>query len=161
MPCRVIDRDEDLHIDLRLGPKLDERRRWVDRGLRQRHLPKPLHHLGAQCVWVPKPPANSQRAIVKLWKAKAAMTGGHLRYLSWGKGLDGTDAVIFDRDGPVDRQAFVQRARSDGHQLRGMVSLDAGDRLDWRGFLPRLMAPFETHIGTRVDRLGAVHHDTA
>src|SRR5919106_786285 len=84
MPRRVIDRDENLHIDLRLGPKRDERRRWVDRRLRQRHLPKPLHHLGAQGVWVPKPPANSQRAIVKLWKAKTATTGGHPRGLARG-----------------------------------------------------------------------------
>jgi hypothetical protein len=161
MPRRVIDRDEDLHIDLRLGPKRDERRRWVDRRLQQRHLPKPLHHLGARGVWVPKPPANSQWAIVKLWTAKAATTGGHLRYLSRAMGLDGTDAVLFDRDGPVDRQAFVLRARPDGYQLRGMVSLDAEDRADWRRFLPRLMAPFEADVGSRVDWLRAVHHDAA
>jgi type IV secretory pathway VirD2 relaxase len=40
-----------------------------------------------------------------------------------------------------------------------MVSLDAGDRADLRRFLPRLMAQFEADVGTRVDWLGAVHHD--
>lgn len=45
-----------------------------------------------------------------------------------GKGLEGTDAALFDRDSPVDRQAFIQCARQDGHQRHGMVSLAAGDR---------------------------------
>jgi type IV secretory pathway VirD2 relaxase len=74
--------------------------------------------------------------------------------------VDGTDADLFDRDGVVDRQAFIQRARHDGHQLRVMVSLDAGDRADLRQFLRRLMTQFETDIGSGVDWLGAVHHDT-
>src|SRR5512132_3322873 len=85
----------------------------------------------------------------------------HTNYLRQGKGLEGTDAELFDRDGPVDRQAFIQRARQDGHQLRGMISLDAEDRADWRRFLPRLMAQFEADVGSPVDWLGAVHHDTA
>jgi hypothetical protein len=82
----------------------------------------------------------------------------HTNDLRQGKGLEGTDADVFDRDGPVDQRAFVQRARPDGHQLRGMVSLDAGDRADWHRFLPRLMAQFEANVGSRMDWLGAVHH---
>jgi type IV secretory pathway VirD2 relaxase len=109
---------------------------------------------------VPPPPAHSQGAVVKLWLAKASTTGVHTAYLRQGKGLEGADAELFDRDGPVDRHAFVHRAREDGHQLRGMVSLDAGDRADLRRFLPRLMAQFEADIGSRVDWLGAIHHDT-
>ncbi len=50
MPRRVFDRDEDLHIDLHLGPKRDERQRWMDRRLRQHHLSKPLTQLGARGV---------------------------------------------------------------------------------------------------------------
>ncbi len=110
---------------------------------------------------MPKLPANSQGAIVKLWTANAHTTGMHTNDLRQGKGLEGTDAELFDRDGPVDRQAFIQRARQDAHQLRGIISLDAGDRADWRRFLPRLMAQFEADVRTRVDWLGAVHHDTA
>jgi type IV secretory pathway VirD2 relaxase len=98
--------------------------------------------------------------VVKLWLAKASTTGVHMAYLRQGKGLEGADAELFDRDGSVDRQAFVQRARQDGHQIRGMVSLDAGDRADLRRFLPRLMAQFEADIGSRVDWLAAIHHDT-
>jgi hypothetical protein len=120
-----------------------------------------LNQLGARGIWVPPPPANSQGAIVKLWLAKATTTGVHTAYLRQGKGLEGTDATLFDRDGPVDRHAFVHRAREDGHQLRGMVSLDAGDRADLRRFLPRLMAQFEADVGSHVDWLGAIHHDTS
>src|SRR5262252_5864371 len=141
MPRRIINRSDDLHLDLRQGPKTGERQRWMDRRMRQHHLAKPLAQLAARGVWVPKPPANSQGAIVKLWTANAHTTGMHTNYLRQGKGFDGTDEELFDRDGPVDRQAFVQRARQDGHQLRGMVSRDAGERADLRRFLPRLMAP--------------------
>jgi hypothetical protein len=161
MPRRFLNRDDDLQLDLRQGASSAERLKWMQRAQRQQRLPKPLNQLGARGVWVPPPPAHSQGAIVKLWSAKASTTGVHTAYLRQGKGLKGTDAELFDRDGPVDRQVFVHRARQDGHQIRGMVSLDAGDRADLRRFLPRLMAQFEADIGTRVDWLGAVHHDTA
>lgn len=161
MPRRIIDRSDELELDLRQGPHSSERGKWMQRAQRQQRLPKPLNQLGARGVWVPQPPANSQGAIVKLWLAKASTTGVHTAYLRQGKGLDGADAELFDRDGPVDRQAFVQRARPDGHQIRAMVSLDAGDQADLRRFLPRLMAQFEADIGARVDWLGAIHHDTA
>jgi len=129
--------------------------------MREHHLSKPLRQLGARGEWVPMPPPNSQGAIVKWWTANAHTTGMYTNDLRQGKGLEGTNVDHFDRDGPVDRQAFVQRARQDGHQLRGMISLDAGDRADWRRFLPRLMAQSAADVGTRVDWLGAVPHDTA
>jgi hypothetical protein len=161
MPRRILDRSDDLQLDLRQGPQSPERVKWLQRSQRQQRLPKPLNQLGARGVWVPPPPAHSQGAIVKLWAAKASTTGVHTAYLRQGKGLEGTDAELFDRDGPVDRLTFVQRAKADAHQIRGMVSLDAGDRVDLRRFLPRLMAQVEADIGARVDWLGAVHHDTA
>jgi hypothetical protein len=160
MPRRFLNRDDDLQLDLRQGASSPERLTWMQRAQRQQRLPKPLNQLGARGVWVPPPPARSQGAVVKLWLAKASTTGVHTAYLRQGKGLEGTDAELFDRDGPVDRLAFVHRAREDGHQLRGMVSLNAGDRADLRRFLPRLMAQFEADIGSRVDWLGAIHHDT-
>jgi hypothetical protein len=146
MPRRFLNRDDDLQLDLRQGASSPERLTWMQRAQRQQRLPKPLNQLGARGVWVPPPPARSQGAVVKLWLAKASTTGVHTAYLRQGKGLEGTDAELFDRDGPVDRLAFVHRAREDGHQLRGMVSLDAGDRADLRRFLPRLMAQFEADI---------------
>jgi hypothetical protein len=161
MPRRFLNRDDDLQLDLRQGASSPERLKWMQRSQRQQRLPKPLNQLGARGVWVPPPPACSQGAIVKLWLAKASTTSVHTSYLRQGKGLEGADAELFDRDGPADRHAFVQRAREDGHQLRGMVSLNAGDRADLRRFLPRLMAQFEADVGSRVDWLAAVHHDTA
>ena len=156
MPPRILDHDEDLQLDLRQGPQASERGKWIQRAQQSRRLPKPLNQLGARGVWVPPPPANSQGAVVKLWTAKASTTGVHTTYLRQGKGLDGADADLFDRDGPVDRQTFVHRARQDGHQIRGMVSLDAGERANLRRFVPRLMAQFEADIGSRVDWLGAI-----
>ena len=160
MPPRILDRDEDLQLELRQGPQASERGTWMQRAQQSHRLPKPLNQLGARGVWVPPPPATSQGAVAKLWTAKASTTGAHTSYLTKGKGHDGADADLFDRDGPVDRQAFVERARQDGHQIRAMVSLDAGERADLRRFVPRLMAQFEADIGCRVDWLTAVHHDS-
>ena len=160
MPRRFLNRDDDLQLDLRQGASSAERLTWMRRAQRQQRLPKPLNQLGARGVWVPPPPAHSQGAVVKLWTAKASTTGVHTSYLTQGKGRDGADADLFDRDGPVDRQAFVHRARQDGHQIRAMVSLDAGERADLRRFVPRLMAQVEADIGSRVDWVSAIHHDS-
>ncbi len=125
-------------------------------------LAKPLNQLGARGVWVPVPYKNSQGAVVKLWTAKASTTGAHTSYLSHSKGLDGADAALYDREGqPLDRQAFIQRAKTDGHQLRGMVSLDAGDRADLIAFAKRWLQQMATDIQSPVDALFAVHHDTS
>src|SRR5215510_7880743 len=109
MPRRFLNRDDDLQLDLRQGASSPERLTWMQRAQRQQRLPKPLTQLEARGVWVPPPPARSQGAVVKLWLAKASTTGVHTAYLRQGKGLEGADAELFDRNGPVDRLAFVQR----------------------------------------------------
>jgi MobA/VirD2-like, nuclease domain len=161
MPPRILDRDDDLRLDLRQGPRSDERGKWIQRAQQAHRLPKPLNQLGARGVWVPTPPANSQGAVVKLWTAKASTTREHAGYLSKGKGLAGADAELYDRDGTaLDRPAFIQRARQDDHQIRAMVSLDAGHRADLVEFARRLMRQMEADIQSPVDALFAVHHDT-
>jgi hypothetical protein len=159
--AHFLNRSDDIQLDLRQGPKTGDRQPWMQRHMQAQRLPKPLNQLGARGVWVPPPPPHSQGAIVKLWTAKASTTGVHANYLSRGKGLDGADAVLFGRDGPVDRQAFIHRARQDSHQIRAMISLDAGDRLNLQGFVQRLMRRFEADIDAPVSYLAAVHHDTS
>jgi hypothetical protein len=80
MPRRIIDRSDDVHLDLRQGPKTGERQRWMDRRMRQHHLSKPLKQLGARGIWVPQPLADSQGAIVKWWTANAHTTGMHTNH---------------------------------------------------------------------------------
>jgi len=161
MPRRLIDHSEDLQLDLRQGPQASERGKWIQRAQQSHRLPKSLNQLGARGVWVPPPPSNSQGAVVKLWTAKASTTGAHASYLSQGKGRDGADATLYDQDGqPLDRQAFIQRARDDGHQIRAMVSLDAGDRADLKSFGQRLLQQLHTDIRAPVEALYAVHYDT-
>jgi MobA/VirD2-like, nuclease domain len=161
MPPRILDRDEDLQLDLRQGPQASERGKWIQRAQQSHRLPKPLNQLGARGVWVPQPPTNSQGAVVKLWTAKASTTSAHAGYLSKGKGQDGADAELYNRDGqPLDRQAFIQRAKTDGHQIRAMVSLDAGDRADLKSFGQRLLQQLHMDIRSPVETLFAVHYDT-
>jgi hypothetical protein len=124
-------------------------------------LAKPLAQLGARGVWVPPPPARSQGAVVKLWTAKASTTAAHLSYLRQGKDVHGADAPLYDAQGqPLDRQAFAHLARGDGHQIRGMVSLDAGDRADLVRFGQRLLQQVAADIRSPVDAAFAVHRDT-
>jgi hypothetical protein len=162
MPRRIIDRDDELHLDLRQGSQSDARVPWMRRQMSAQRLSKPLSQLGARGVWVPEPPKTSQGAVVKLWTAKASTTAAHTTYLSQGKGRDGADAALYDREGqPLDRQAFIQRARTDGHPLRAIVSLDAGDRTDLISFATHWLQQLETDIQSPVDALFAVHHDTS
>jgi hypothetical protein len=161
MPRRILDRDEDLHLDLRQGPTSADRVPWMQRHMSAARLAKPLAQLGARGVWVPPPPARSQGAVVKLWTAKASTTAAHLGYLSKEKELDGADAQLYNAQGqPLDRQAFTQLARADGHQIRGIVSLDAGDRADLIRFGQRLLQQVAADIQSPVDAAFAVHRDT-
>jgi hypothetical protein len=148
MPRRVITHDDEIKLDLRRG--------FIQRAQGMHQLAKPLRQLSPRGVLVPEPPKGSQGAVVKLWTAKASTSKAHAGYLSRGKGVDGTDAEIF---GP-DPQGFVTRATEDSHQIRGMISLDAGDRLDLKGFIERLMAQVQRDLGAPIDWLAAVHHDT-
>jgi hypothetical protein len=148
MPRRIVTHDDEITLDLRRG--------FIGKAQGMPHLPKPLRQLGARGVVVAPPPEGSQGAVVKLWSAKVSGTRGHLRYLAEGKGVDGVDAEVFGHD----PQGLVTRAREDTHQIRGMVSLDAGDRVDLKAFMTQLMTQVERDVGARVDWVSAVHHDT-
>src|SRR6266511_1874874 len=152
---RFVDRDDDLHPDLRT---------WFMRraqGMRPR-LPGNVRQLGARGVVVPLPPAGSRGAVIKSWLAKPSTTGAHLRYLQHGKGLDGQEADLFTREGvSVDRRTFARDAADDPHQYRLIISLVDGDRMDLTAYTQRLMRQVERDLLGPVDWIGATHRDTA
>jgi hypothetical protein len=148
MPRRIVTHDDEIQLDLRRG--------FIGKAQGVPRLPKPVRQLGARGVLVPEPPKGSQGAVVKLWSAKVSGTRGHLRYLAEGKGVDGVDAELFGHD----PRGLVERARDDTHQIRGMVSLDAGDRVDLKAFMTQLMTQVERDMRAPIDWVSAVHHDT-
>jgi hypothetical protein len=151
MPRQLITHDDEIRLDLRRG--------FIERAQGMHRLAKPLRQLGPRGVIVPPPPAGSQGAVVKLWSAKVSGTAAHVSYLAKGKGRDGADAEVF---GP-DLQGLLHRAKFDTHQIRAMVSLDAGDRVDLKPFIERLMVQVaqDVHAPQSLDWVAAVHHDTA
>jgi hypothetical protein len=152
MPRRTIDRDEDLQLDLRLG-----------------HMRRQQYTLGTRlptttrlAVSFPTPPPDSRQAVVKAWGASPDTTGPHVRYLTHGKGTDGTDTTLFTTQGYVlNTHPFIQDAQHDPHQYRLVVSIpDAGD-LSLTRFVQSWMRQVSRDIQEPVDYLAAIHRDTA
>jgi type IV secretory pathway VirD2 relaxase len=121
----------------------------------------PVRWLDARGPYVPAPSPQSRGAIVKIWPASASTTAAHSRYLTRGKGIDGTDAPLFDSHGlGVDRQTLAQRAAGDAHQFRLIVAARAVLGFAWDTFTRDWMAQVSTDVQTDLDWFGAVHHDT-
>ena len=112
-----LDRPEDLYLPMEA--RRDRVRFFAQKAIHRHRLPAPVRRLDARGPYVPAPSLQSRGAIVKIWPASASTTAAHSRYLTCGKGVDGTDAPLFDAQSlGVDRQAFAQRAASGPHQFR-------------------------------------------
>jgi hypothetical protein len=155
----VLDRPEDLHLPMEA--RRDRVRFFAQKAIHRHRLPAPVRRLDARGPYVPAPSPQSRGAIVKIWPASASTTAAHSRYLTRGKGVDGTDAPLFDAQGlGVNRQAFAQRAASDPHQFRLIVAVRAVPGFAWDTFTQQWMAQVSRDVQTALDWLGAVHHDT-
>jgi type IV secretory pathway VirD2 relaxase len=159
MRHRFIDRAEELHPPMQT--RADRVRFFAQKAIHRHRLPAPVRRLDARGPYVPAPSPQSRGAIVKIWPASASTTAAHSRYLTRGKGQDGTDAPLFDGHGlGVDRQAFAQRAAGDAHQFRLIVAAREVPGFAWDTFTRDWMAQVSMDIQTDLDWLGAVHHDT-
>jgi type IV secretory pathway VirD2 relaxase len=159
MPRRFIDRSDELHLPMQT--RADRVGFFVQKAIHRHRVPAPIRTLDARGPYVPTPSPQSRGAIVKIWPASASTTAAHSRYLTRGKGLDGTDAPLFDAHGTaVDRHAFAQRAETDRHQFRLIVAAREVPGLAWDTFTRDWMAQVSTDVQTPLDWLGAAHHDT-
>jgi hypothetical protein len=156
MPRRVIDRPDDLQLDLRQGHvQRAQQHAW-------HRVPRHLRQLGARGLVVPPPPAGSRGVVVKGWLAKASTTGPHLRYLTHGKGTDGADTTLFGSQGFVrDPRDFIRAAQADPHQFRWVVSAVDGDRLQLMRYTQALMRQVERDVQRPLEWLAAIHRDTS
>lgn len=112
--------------------------------------------------------ARARRVVIKSRIVRLAGRGGegariHLRYLQRDgvtrEGLPGT--LYGASDDAVDGKAFHERARSDRHQFRMIVSAEDGAHYeDLRPLTRRLMARMEEDLGTRLDWLAVDHFNT-
>jgi type IV secretory pathway VirD2 relaxase len=113
---------------------------------------------------------HAQRVVVK---ARIAPTRGknpgkairqHLAYIERdGVDRNGHKGQMFGSAGNVDREhvdAFAERCESRRHQFRFIVSPERGGDLDLERYTRDLMRRMEHDVGTRLDFVACVHHDT-
>lgn len=87
----------------------------------------------------------------------------HVRYISRaGAGKDGEKAVLFDRDQEgADGLAFFKACQDDRHHFRMIVSPENGHAIaDFQGYVRAVMGTIEGDLGTKLQWIAAVHHDT-
>jgi hypothetical protein len=147
--AHYLNRDDLLRPDLRLGH------------VRRQQGGMARLRSGGTAASVPRPGPDSRAAVVKVWGASPGTTGRHLRYLTRGKGTDGTDTTLFKAQGFVrDPQAFTQAAVQDPHQYRMVISVLGGDALSLVRFTQALMRQVERDLRQPLDYIAATHRDT-
>ncbi|ADG11007.1 DUF3363 domain-containing protein [Caulobacter segnis] len=113
--------------------------------------------------------ASNRRVTVKArivrhagGRHRAAPLAQHMCYLKReGVTKDGAPAVMFDRDGESDPEAFAERCEGDRHHFRFIVSPeDAADLEDLRASTRDLMAQAEKDLRTRLDWIAVDHWNT-
>jgi hypothetical protein len=146
MPRRILDRDEDLQLDLRQG-----------------HIRRQLRPVfGGPAIAFPGPRPDSRQAIVKVWGASPGTTGRHVRYLTHGKGTDGTDTTLFTAEEyTLTARPFIEQAHHDSHQYRLVVSFPNTGDLSLRRFVQAWMGQVSRDLRRPIDYVAAVHRDTA
>jgi len=113
---------------------------------------------------------HAQRAVVKArvvsvrGKSPAKAVREHLAYLARdGADREGGRGRLFGASGELDRgdvDAFAERGLSCRHQFRFIVSPERGGDIDLQEFGRDLMRRMEYDVGTSLDYVACVHHDT-
>lgn len=101
--------------------------------------------------------------FVKLSASSMKALSEHLRYIGRDSAVDpGDRGRLFGVDGDdMDTAAFQDRASSDRHHFRLIVSPEDGAELaDLKSHIRDLASAMETDLGTRLDWVGAVHTNT-
>ena len=114
--------------------------------------------------------SQSRRVVIKTRVARhrgarfrSAPLATHIAYLERdGAGRDGKPGRLFDVENEgVDGRAFADRCGDDRHHFRFIVSPeDASQMADLQGFTRDLLRQAETDLGTRLDWVAVVHHNT-
>ena len=112
---------------------------------------------------------NAQRVVVRAQIVKmkgnvAAQVKRHIGYVGRdGAGEDGTPGRAFNQDGalsPEELEQFSVRAEDVPHQFRIIVSPEHGNDMDMERSVHSLIARMQTDLGTKLDYISVVHHDT-
>lgn len=113
---------------------------------------------------------HAQRVIVKArivplrGKSPTDIMRNHLAYLTRdGADRDGQRGTLFNGTGELDREAvnaFTERGVTCRHQFRFIVSPERGADVDLARFTRDLMRQMERDVGSRLDYVACVHHDT-
>jgi len=113
--------------------------------------------------------AGRRRVIVKarIVRMSASSRKGlaeHLRYISRENATNEQDkGKLFGKSSDdMDRGSFIETASDDRHHFRFIISPEEGsDMKDLKPFVRDLVTAMEHDLGTKLDWVGAVHHNTA
>jgi hypothetical protein len=148
---RILSHDDELDLDVRRGHIHRQQALAFGR----------LPRSSAASPAIPVPGPDSHQAVVKVWGAAPGGTSRHLRYLTHGKGTDGTDTTLFNAQGYIlDATAFVQQANQDPHQYRLVISVADPVDLSLRRYVQAWMGQVSRDLRQPVAYLAAVHRDT-
>jgi type IV secretory pathway VirD2 relaxase len=113
---------------------------------------------------------RAQRVTVKARVVAVPKSGGKaavMRYLGYiereGGAKDGGVSERFGADGPVEEarlDAFADNCAEDRHSFRLIVSPEKGAAMDLEQHTRELMRQMERDLGTQLEWVAAVHHDT-
>ena len=114
--------------------------------------------------------ARAQRVLVKARVVAVPKSGGEaavMRYLGYiereGGAADGGVSQRFDEDGVTEDKPledFATRCAGDRHSFRLIVSAEHGAQMDLEQHTRDLMGQVERDLGTGLEWVAAVHHDT-
>lgn len=114
--------------------------------------------------------ARAQRVTVKARVVAVPKSGGKaavMRYLGYiereGGAKDGGVSERFGADGPIEEarlDAFAENCAADRHSFRLIVSPEKGAAMDLEQHTRELMQQMERDLGTQLEWVAAVHHDT-
>ena len=112
--------------------------------------------------------ANRRRVIVKARIVKSISSRSkalsqHLRYISRESAMHDQDkGRLFDgQSDDADRDIFTSHAKEDRHHFRFIISPEDGAEIhDLKPFVRDLVRTMEHDLGTKLDWVGAVHHNT-
>ncbi|MEH6694061.1 MAG: DUF3363 domain-containing protein [Hyphomonas sp.] len=109
-----------------------------------------------------------RRVIVKTRTVRMAASSrsalmNHIGYIRRDSALSNEDrGQLFDRDSDTaDSRPFVEGASTDRHHFRFIISPEEGAELaDLKPFVRDLVSQMEKDLATRLEWIGAEHHDT-
>ena len=109
---------------------------------------------------------SKRRVVVKARYVKMTASGKkaaalHLKYIERdGVEKDGRKGVLYNANGPVERDDFAEPRKGEQRQYRLIISPEDGEQLDLTAYARTFMSRVERDVGQKLEWAAVNHHDT-